>query len=1046
MNIATRPLCFLLLSGFVSTLHSEEPSPEVWKSLDTGMMSSFTQAYKAPVSNLSITGHKMSIAGIPYERGIGTHAPSELVFNLDGKRRHFVSDVGVDDLGGKTGSVVFKVLLDGKEAFDSGLISQGEPAKKVDLDVTGCREMRLVTTDGGNGAQGDHADWANAKVDDVIVPIPVPVFSTAGFFPVKGSVRSVTDFDPGWRFHKGDVTGAEAPGYDDSAWEAANLPHGLEILGENESGCRNYQGPAWYRKKFDADPKGGKLFLYFEAVMGKCTVWVNGKKMAEHFGGYLPFVIDAGPALNADGKNNIVAVRADNSDDPTYPPGKPQNNLDFTYLGGIYRDVYMIRTPDLHVTLPELSKTAAGGGVFVGVKDVKISDAAVTNSTATNNATTLNGAGPTIAEAANLEIRTELANESTSIRKITVKSILETAEGKELTSSSTNVEIPPGGTLQITQNLDPKNVRLWHPDDPYLHFIRTEILENGSVSDTLRTRFGIRLFEMRGHEGFFVNKKYIGHKLSGVNRHQDYPYIGNALPKSGQWRDVKLLREGGCTIIRAAHYPQSPAFYDACDEFGMLTTTANPGWQFFNTKDPGFEQLNYEDTRGLVRRDRNHPSMLLWETSLNETPSQPANLLHEMNRIANEEYPFPGFYTVADINEAKKGGLNFYYHGGDPKVNSFTREYGDGGEVDNFFSHNASTRVKREWGEGPLLQQAVIRARDLDGIFATSPIRLGAALWCGIDHQRGYHPDPFWGGLLDGVRVPRYAYHLFKSQYGPDDKLTGIATGPFVKIAHELTQVSGADVIVYSNCDEVRLTWLGKVLATQKPDPAYTHLPHPPFTFKNAFDFAILKKDWRTKTEKIEMVAEGLIAGKVVAREVKKYPERTSGIILTVDDQGAGLTADGSDFVPLRATIVDNKGVPKVLASEYVYFEVEGPGEIIGGTGTQSNPAKTEFGTATALLRATTKPGLIKVKAVAKGLAAGEVFVASSASVLPLNYDAAYASASKPADNGNALVLQGGAGGGDADVNKLKDKVQRLQLELTSKEQDLMELRSKLGK
>jgi beta-galactosidase len=187
---------------------------------------------------------------------------------------------------------------------------------------------------------------------------------------------------------------------------------------------------------------------------------------------------------------------------------------------------------------------------------------------------------------------------------------------------------------------------------------------------------------------------------------------------------------------------------------GMLVTTANPGWQFFNDTDPIFEQRIYEDTRNLVRRDRDHPSMLLWETSLNETPNQPGKMLGEMHRIAHEEFPFPGMFTVADVDEAKKGGLDFFYHGGfnEPK-NSFTREYGDGGEVDNFFSHNATTRVKLEWGEGPLLKQSAIRARDLDGLFGTPPIRLGAALWCGIDHQRGYHPDPFWGGLLDEFRI-----------------------------------------------------------------------------------------------------------------------------------------------------------------------------------------------------------------------------------------------------------------------------------------------------
>ena len=598
---------------------------------------------------------------------------------------------------------------------------------------------------------------------------------------------------------------------------------------------------------------------------------------------------------------------------------------------------------------------------------------------------------------------------------------------------------------QAAQSLAASGVRLWHPDDPYLHFLRTEIVAAGTQCDSLRTRFGIRLFEMRVRDGLFVNKRFIGVKLNGVNRHQDYAYVGNALPNSGQWRDVKLLREGGVNMIRAAHYPQDPAFYDACDEFGMLVTTANPGWQFFNAKDPIFEQRIYDDTHSLVRRDRNHPSMLLWETALNETPHQPGRMLGEMHRIAHEEFPFPGMFTVADIDEAKKGGLDFFYHGGynEPK-NSFTREYGDGGEVDNFFSHNATTRVKREWGEGPLLKQAAIRARDLNDCFGTPPIRLGAALWCGIDHQRGYHPDPFWGGLLDSFRIPRYAYDLFRSQYAPDYRLPGITTGPMVRIAHELTQVSGSDVIVYSNCEQVRLTWLGKRIGTQNPDAGYRTLPHPPFTFSKVFDYTVIKRYWRERTGKIEMLAEGLIGGKVAARVVNKYAERTTGVRVTVDDAGIGLVADGSDFVPVRATIVDNKGVAKVLASEYVYFEVEGPAQIIAAPQAHANPVKTEFGTATVLLRAKTTPGVIRIRAYVQGLSSGEVHLASLPSPLPLAFDADYAAASKPPAAGDTMIIRAGSSDQPADVKQLKQEVQRLRHELTSKEQDLMELRSKV--
>ncbi|MEI6176196.1 MAG: sugar-binding domain-containing protein, partial [Verrucomicrobiota bacterium] len=194
--------------------------------------------------------------------------------------------------------------------------------------------------------------WLPATIEDAVAAKPLPRFSTAGFFAVPNSPRTVLNFNPGWRFLMADAAGAEKPDFDDSSWEAAALPHSLEILGENASGCRNYQGPAWYRKRFEvAGPSaGGRVFVYFEAVMGKCVVCVNGQKVAEHFGGCLPFAADITDKIQSGG--NIIAVRADNSDDPTYPPGKPQNNLDFTYLGGIYRDTYLIQTGPVHVTLP----------------------------------------------------------------------------------------------------------------------------------------------------------------------------------------------------------------------------------------------------------------------------------------------------------------------------------------------------------------------------------------------------------------------------------------------------------------------------------------------------------------------------------------------------------------------------------------------------------------------------------------------------------------------------------------------------------------------
>lgn len=867
--------------------------------------------------------------------------------------------------------------------------------------------------------------WQRYVVNQPYSINKIPQFSTAGFYEVENSPRKVYNFNIGWRFFKGDIENANTINFDDSNWEAANLPHGLEILGENASGGKNYQGVAWYRKVFKlySKNKSQRTYIYFEAIMGKCEVWVNGKKVTEHFGGYLPFAVDITDVAKQNGETNVIAVKADNSDDKTYLPGKRQGGLDFTYLGGIYRDTYIIQTAPTHVTIAELSNTVAGGGVFVGTLDIN-------NNTAT------------------LEVRTEITNQSPGAKRIQVRTTLEDTDYHTLHSFEQSTVLRSKKTKQLKKQFNVSNVKFWHPDSPNLHFIKTEIIEDGKVIDAMRTRIGIRLFEMKGKEGLFINKKPYNGKIVGVNRHQDYNYVGNALPNSGQWRDVKILREGGAKIIRAGHYPQDPAFYDACDALGMFATTANPGWHFFNFKDPIFEKRLYNDTRELVRRDRNVASLLMWETALNETREQPAYAMSTMHKIAHDENPFPGMFTVTDAEEAKKAGMDLHYHGTDPNVNSFTREYGDGGEVDNWTSQNATTRVKMEWGEKPLLTQALMQAETLNGLFTTPKSRLGGAKWAGIDHQRGYHPDPFWGGLLNGFRIPRYLYYVYKSQYDHDYNVSGVETGPMLFIAHELTQISSKDIVVFSNCDEVRLTWLGKqvTLKSSSAETKFKDLPHPPYIFKDIFDFSVIKSKYRSKTKEVKLIAEGLIDGKVVVRQEKDYPEHTAGVRLSIAGEGIGLTADGADFIPVRATIVDIDGNKKVLASENVHFTIEGPAEIIGNNTTHANPAKTEMGVATALIRALTSPGKITVTAHVNGLESDSITFESQPVTSDYLYDEKYFNTSVKPKTSQTLIIQKKGSELPNDVLELKKKIKQLELIITGKEQDLMEIRSKIKK
>jgi beta-galactosidase len=421
-----------------------------------------------------------------------------------------------------------------------------------------------------------------------------PEFSTAGFYQTDASVREAVNFNVGWRFIKRDVPGAAAADFNDQGWAVVNLPHGMELLPLAASGGVNYQGPAWYRKHFKADAalKGRKVMIHFEGIMGKSKIWLNGKLIRENFGGYFPIHLDVTGHLKF-GQENVIAVRADNSNDPDYPPGKPQEALDFTYFGGIYRDVWLIAHNEVYVTHPLAVDHVAGGGVFVHYEEVS-------------------------EKSARILVDTDMANDGHA-RNVSVFLELKDKGGMVAASGPAELTLPAGGSAKALQVLTVENPKLWNPDSPHLYDLFVTIKgASGQVLDAFRKRIGIRTIEMRGREGFFLNGKPYRQKLMGANRHQDFAHIGHALPNNLHWRDALKLRRTGMRVMRSAHYIQDPAFMDACDELGLFIVTAIPGWQFWNDK-PIFMERMLKDVRNLVRLERNRPSVLLWEMVPNET-------------------------------------------------------------------------------------------------------------------------------------------------------------------------------------------------------------------------------------------------------------------------------------------------------------------------------------------------------------------------------------------------------------------------------------------
>ncbi len=785
-----------------------------------------------------------------------------------------------------------------------------------------------------------------------------PEYSTAGFFELPHTGRTVYSMNPAWRMYKGSLKGAEQPGFNDKEWNLVSLPNGIEYVPTEASGCVNYQGEVWYRKHFTPEVswKGKQLFLHFEAIMGKSKVWINGTLVNEHFGGFLPVIANVTEYIKY-GEDNVIAVWADNSNDPSYPPGKPQDQLDFTYFGGIYRDCWMIVHNNVFITDPNYENETAGGGLFVSFGQIS-------------------------EKSAEVRLDAHIRNLSDKSFSGKVAYQLFDKDNRLVCQADKSFSVSKGKARKTSLTLTVENPELWEPDSPYLYQLHVLIKDkSGQTVDGYRRRIGIRSIEFKGKDGFWLNGKPYPYPLIGANRHQDFAVIGNALSNSLHWRDAKKLRDAGLRVIRNAHYPQDPAFMDACDELGLFVIVNTPGWQFWNNE-PVFAQRVYSDIRNMVRRDRNHPSVWMWEPILNET-WYPEDFAKNVVDILHEEYPYPYCYAGCDVTA--KGHEYFPIHfthplngaGGafntatmDPKISYFTREWGD--NVDDWNSHNSPSRVNRAWGEVPMLIQAQGYAKTdykytcYDALYRNTRQHMGGCLWHSFDHQRGYHPDPFYGGIMDAFRQPKLSYYMFCSQRPAEtnDKLIA-ENGPMVFIANAMTPFSPKNVTVYSNCDEVRLTYCkdGKQLVYKK-EKTNEGMPSPVITFKDVWDVMYDKQLARARKHADSyLLAEGLVDGKVVATHKVMPARRPSQIKLWADNEGMQTTADGSDLITVVAAITDDNGNIKRLNNCHIKFEIEGPGELVASEETFTNPRAVQWGTAPILVRAKAQEGSIKIKA-----------------------------------------------------------------------------------
>ena len=392
--------------------------------------------------------------------------------------------------------------------------------------------------------------------------------------------RVVYTINDGWKFTKGSPFEAQLAGCDDSSWETVNIPHTWNNKDADDETPGFYRGPAWYRKQLfvDKSQEGRQAVIYFEGANQEVRFYLNGQFVGEHKGGYTRFCFDITSHLRY-GQENLFAIYVNN----VYNPNIPPLSADFTFFGGIYRDVYLQFMNPVHIATNDY----ASSGVYIRTPEV-------------NNS------------AASVEITTLLTNNTLQPAEIRVENVICDADGKEVKKTHAEIKLASGETkTDISKKIKIDSPRLWDIDDPYRYMVYTRILDKkkGTLLDEVVNPLGLRWFKFDSEKGFFLNGKW--RKLIGTARHQDYFQKGNALRDELHVQDVLLLKEMGGNFLRVSHYPQDPVIMEMCDKLGIVTSVEIPVVNAV-TETEEFLQNSVEMAKEMVRQDFNRPSVMIW--------------------------------------------------------------------------------------------------------------------------------------------------------------------------------------------------------------------------------------------------------------------------------------------------------------------------------------------------------------------------------------------------------------------------------------------------
>ena len=719
--------------------------------------------------------------------------------------------------------------------------------------------------------------------------------------------RSILPINRNWRFSKPTAAtampAAHAKDFDDSGFDTVVVPHTNITMPWHSFDEKSYQFISLYRRRFKlpAETKGKRVFVDFEGVMTASTVWINGVNLGEYKGGYTPFSFELTPHIDFDG-DNLLAVDVDSTERADIPPFGYQ--IDYLTFGGIYREVALRIVPQTFIE-----------NIFAQPKDVLSSS-------------------PTV------DIRTYIQHGQASSQPLTLLVELLNgdkviAQGTEKVASSTATE-----PMEHIVHLDKLGtIKLWDIKNPNLYYARVTLQQGRVTLDQDTRRFGFREAVFT-KEGFKLNGKVV--KLRGLDRHQTFPYVGQAMPARPQKRDAKILRETlRCNIVRTSHYPQSRHFLDACDEYGLLVLEEIPGWQHIGPVP--WQDISVDNVSRMIRRDWNHPSIITWGVRINESRDN-HDFYVRTNAVAHKLDPsrptcgiryFQESEFLEDVFTMNDFGFPLLPPNHDAYLNT------------EFVGH---TYPAKSIDNMERLTEHTLRHIRVHDQLASNPQYAGGIGWCFFDYNThgdfGSGDRMCYHGVTDFFRERKPAGGFYKSQCDPEEE---IVLEPAFHWARndESTQFSKA--LVSSNCDNLKFYLKGQLIADAQPDrEQFKYLKYGPFfPDLTKVDLSSLWSDLRI---------DGYIGDKLVIS--KQYSGRGLDQKFALLPDDTTLVADGADTTRVVLRVTDEFDNIRPYAGDPIQLSLSGPAEIIG-----DNPFALVGGTGAVWIRAKQQAGTVVLTA-----------------------------------------------------------------------------------